>query len=52
MELVLSVAATLLAKSSETGDFPGYRGLFDGEETFRRVVDLSVSVLRAPVRQR
>jgi len=49
MKFVLSVVATLLAESSETDAFPGYRDLSDVEGTIRHVVAFCAPGLRAPV---
>ena len=51
MKFVLSVVATLLAESSETDAFPGYRDLSDVEGTIRHVVAFCAPGLRAPVSQ-
>ena len=48
----MSVVATLLVESSETGAFPGYRDLFDGGGTIRRIADCCAPVLRVPVCRR
>ncbi len=50
MKFVLSVVATLLAESSDTDAFPGYRDLSDVEGTIRHVVAFCAPGLRAPVR--
>ena len=49
MKFVLSVVATLLAESSDTDAFPGYRDLSDVEGTIRHVVAFCSPGLRAPV---
>ena len=51
MKFVLSVVATLLAESSDTGAFPGYRDLSDVEGSISPGVAFCAPGLRAPVRQ-